>query len=86
MKWQCMTAGPLIGSMTDSFILILHPDEADEAGQVIAEVRDEIKRVEGKYPISVSAGYNTLTDTNDSIQDCIIRADKKLYLDKERRR
>lgn len=81
-----MTAGPLIGSMTDSFILILHPDEADEAGQVIAEVRDEIKRVEGKYPISVSAGYNTLTDTNDSIQDCIIRADKKLYLDKERRR
>ena len=81
-----MTAGPLIGSMTDSFILILHPDEADEAGQVIVEVRDEIKRVEGKYPISVSAGYNTLTDTNDSIQDCIIRADKKLYLDKERRR
>ena len=70
----------------DEFILILHPDEADEAGQVIAEVRDEIKRVEGKYPISVSAGYNTLTDTNDSIQDCIIRADKKLYLDKERRR
>ena len=64
--------------MTDSFILILHPDEADEAGQVIVEVRDEIKRVEGKYPISVSAGSNTLTDTTDSIQDCVIREDKKL--------
>ena len=70
----------------DEFILILHPKGIDEVEPLILEIRGEIDQEEGQYPLSVSAGYDTLSDTNDSIQDCIIRADKKLYLDKEHRK
>ena len=37
-------------------------------------------------PIAVSAGCDQLLDERDSIQSCIRRADKKLYLDKEYRK
>ena len=70
----------------DEFILIVHPKEVEEAENLISEIRDEINREKGQYPLSVSAGYDILSDTDDSIQDCIIRADQKLYQDKRSRR
>ena len=68
----------------DEFILIIHPVQLEETGQLIDEIRGEIKRTQGQYPVSVSAGYDTLSDVDDSVQDCIIRADKQLYEDKKR--
>ena len=72
----------------DEFILIIHPLLITEADQMICEIRTEIEQnVSGTpYPLSVSAGYEKLTNEQDSIQSCIRRADKKLYLDKETRR
>lgn len=68
----------------DEFIIIVHPAELEETERLIAEIRDEVDREEGSYTLSVSAGYDLLKDINDSIQDCIIRADKNLYIDKKR--
>lgn len=68
----------------DEFIIIIHPLEIEETGRLIEEIRDEIDRQEGAFPLSVSAGYDTLGDIPDTIQDCIIRADNKLYADKKR--
>ncbi|MBO4418725.1 MAG: diguanylate cyclase [Oscillospiraceae bacterium] len=70
----------------DEFILIIHPAEIGEADRMIREIRGEIGRQESAYPLWVSAGYDTLGSADDSIQDCIVRADKKLYEDKERRK
>ena len=70
----------------DEFLLIIHPTAIEEAGQLILEIREEIDRREKEFPLSVSAGYDTLGNTDDTIQDCIIRADKKLYEDKKRER
>lgn len=70
----------------DEFILILHPEAKEEVDRLIAEIREEISRHEMPYAISISAGYDELMSGEDSIQSCIQRADKKLYLDKEYRK
>ena len=72
----------------DEFILIIHPIGLAEAEQLIGEIRAEISQNVGEsaYPLSVSAGYDALTSEQDSIQSCIRRADKKLYLDKDHRK
>lgn len=67
----------------DEFVLIVHPVELGEVRQLISEIREEISRKETAYPLSVSVGYETLGDSDASIQECFIRADKKLYKDKE---
>ena len=68
----------------DEFIIITHPAKSGETEELISDIRSVIDREEGRYPLSVSAGFDTLLDAQDSIQDCIIRADKQLYLDKKR--
>ena len=72
----------------DEFILILHPVEEGEVARLIDEIRCDIEQMarEAPYPLSVSAGYDVLTDGRDTIQDCIERADRKLYLDKAYRK
>ena len=70
----------------DEFILILHPETKEEVDRLIAEIREEISRHEMPYALSISAGYDELMSGEDSIQSCIQRADKKLYLDKEYRK
>lgn len=69
----------------DEFILIAHPADVDEADQLIREVRSEIQKEVHEYPLSISAGYDVLNDGEDTILDCIRRADKKLYEDKAKR-
>ncbi len=68
----------------DEFIIIIHPTEMGETVRLIAEIREEIGRGERAFPLSVSAGYDALKDIHDTIQDCIVRADAKLYEDKKR--
>ncbi|MBR0303028.1 MAG: GGDEF domain-containing protein [Clostridia bacterium] len=72
----------------DEFILIIHPVFHEETDKLISEIRDEIKGVvcDAPFPLSISIGYDELLGEDDSIQSCIRRADKKLYLDKEYRK
>ncbi len=72
----------------DEFILIIHPAAREEIDRLIAEIRDEIGRSVGDapYSLSVSVGYDELTEGRDSVQDCIRRADERLYQDKAQRR
>ena len=67
----------------DEFILILHPTQMREAEALIQDIRDEVARSNGNYPLSVSIGCDELMPAPDTIQSCMKRADKKLYLDKD---
>lgn len=70
----------------DEFILIVHPVKMDEADRLIAKIREELELENPPFPLSISAGYDALFDSEDMIQPCMVRADKKLYVDKERDR
>ena len=70
----------------DEFILILHPVNVEETDQFLEEVRTEIRKDNCAYPLSISAGYDVLRDAPDTIQDCIRRADQKLYEEKASRK
>ena len=71
----------------DEFILIIHPQDKVEIESLIAEFRQRISEscrdLNTPYTLSVGAGYDELLDEPDTIQKCMQRADKKLYLDKE---
>ena len=69
----------------DEFILILHPVEVGETDQLLREIYAEIQKDNRAYPLSISAGYDVLRDNADTIQDCIRRADKRLYEEKAKR-
>lgn len=69
----------------DEFILIVHPADVGEMDQLIQEIRTEIQKEKCAYPLSISAGYEVLRGDADTIQDCIERADRKLYEEKARR-
>ena len=71
----------------DEFILIVHPEKQEEVEQLIADIRQEIARsCDTAYRLSVSAGCDELLGGEDTSQNCIQRADKKLYLDKQYRK
>lgn len=70
----------------DEFILIVHPAALEEVEELIREIRTEIDRQGVDHLLSISAGYDELQGAEDTIQTCIQRADKKLYLDKACRR
>ena len=71
----------------DEFILIVHPEKQEEVEQLIADIRQEIARsCDTAYRLSVSAGCDELLGGEDTAQNCIQRADKKLYLDKQYRK
>ena len=67
----------------DEFILIMHPHQTEEAETIIREIREEFSRYQAACRLAVSVGYDELSGEDDSIQSCIERADKKLYLDKK---
>ena len=69
----------------DEFLLIVHPVSLAEVEDLIREIRAEIDRQNNIHALKISAGYAELRDGEDTIQACIQRADKKLYLDKKRR-
>jgi diguanylate cyclase (GGDEF)-like protein len=72
----------------DEFIIIIHPVAMEETDRLVDEIRREIALAERETPfsLSISVGCDQLGGVQDSIQSCIRRADKKLYLDKEYRK
>ena len=67
----------------DEFIMIVHPAAAEEVEDLIRDIRAEVKSRSTEHPLSISAGYDELRGAEDSIEECIERADKKLYQDKK---
>lgn len=74
----------------DEFTIILqNPGEDESPSRVSAIIRGILsqKRAEKKLPydLEVSIGYDALKDRNDTMDDCMRRADEKLYADKRSR-
>lgn len=72
----------------DEFVLIAHPTAESELGSLIADIRVKIKGLcensEAKYVLSVGVGYDEFLGGQDTFQKCLQRADKMLYIDKNR--
>lgn len=70
----------------DEFLLILHTNSEDDLVALICEIRKSVGEkcvfLHKPYVISVGAGYEKYESDNDTMQKCIQRADKNLYLDK----
>ena len=66
----------------DEFIMITHPVDLEEIDPFIGEVRSDIEKADTAYELILSAGYDALKGEQDTIQSCIERADRQLYLDK----
>ena len=54
--------------------------------QLLADIRAGIRNSGSAYPLSISAGYDVLRGEGDTIQDCMRRADQKLYEEKARKK
>ena len=72
----------------DEFIIILRDDElSEECPAQVAEVlrgllRDKQRENELPYALEISVGYDALRDKQDTMKDCLNRADEKLYREK----
>ena len=66
----------------DEFILIMHPRLMEEAEEIIREIREEFGKYQAPYELAVSVGYDELAGEQDTILECIERADHKLYQEK----
>ena len=74
----------------DEFILVLQPPEGndypDQAARVLRDaLAEKQKDNDLPYVLEVSIGWDELKDKDDTMKDCIIRADQKLYADKRAR-
>ena len=69
----------------DEFILIIHPTTGEEIARLIREIHSEVEQRHGEtpFPLSISVGCDELEGEPDTVQDCIRRADRKLYEVKE---
>ena len=74
----------------DEFIIIVNVSNETELKELIAKLREHItercKAQNTPYRLSIGVGYDRLKATDDTLQNCIRRADKKLYLDKKQRK
>lgn len=74
----------------DEFTLIVHPTTVAEVEALIVLIRKNIEEccaaAESQYVISVGIGVEELIWGQDTIQKCMQRADKKLYIDKEKQK
>ena len=71
----------------DEFVMIAHPVREEEMQKIVTDIRENVKdrceRNQKAYLISVGIGYDELLGEQDTFQKCMMRADSKLYLDKE---
>ena len=71
----------------DEFIIILHPADGKEAYDLIDSIRaavtESCKKYGTPYKLSVGIGCDRLLPSPDNFAQCQVRADHKLYLDKE---
>lgn len=75
----------------DEFTIILqNPEEKNHPEQLMDVIRDNLakKKEENQLPYALEAsiGYDELRDEKDTMQECMMRADEKLYADKQNRR
>ena len=72
----------------DEFTLVVHaerPEEVDSLAYLIRrKLNEKTEAMGAPYHISLGVGYDELRPVDDAFQDCMRRADEKLYLDKER--
>lgn len=73
----------------DEFTIIVRAEEDQEGpDQITAMIRRLVAKkqqeYELQYDLKFSIGYDELRDKDDSITDCMKRADEKLYIDKRR--
>lgn len=86
-----LKAGVFLGRYGgDEFTAILiNPDEneyPEHAAKVIRScIADKCRGSHLPYELQVSIGYDMLRDKNDTMHDCMIRADENLYKDKQAR-
>ena len=70
----------------DEFILIVHPVNRNVVEHLVRDIRNQLNQQcrvhKVPYTISIGIGFDELGTEPDSIQECIQRADKNLYLDK----
>ena len=70
-------------------IIVQNPGEDENPARTAAIIRGVLsqKRAEKNLPydLKVSIGYEMLRDKNDTMEDCMRRADEKLYADKRNR-
>ena len=69
-------------------IIIQNPGEEEQPEQIAGIIRTILaqKQQENQLPydLEFSMGYDELLDYDDTVSDCMKRADEKLYLDKQR--
>ncbi len=73
----------------DEFTIIVQNPEKEDMPERIAErirslLSEKQKENQLPYKLEFSVGYDELRDERDTVNDCMKRADKKLYLDKQR--
>ena len=72
----------------DEFILVAYVREEAEIGTLAAEIRrqldDACRENETPYRLSLGLGWAEFIEREETFQECLKRADRKLYLDKER--
>lgn len=72
----------------DEFMIIIHPTTVCEVAPLIEEIRrnvaDKCVSENAPYIISVGIGFDEYIVGTDTFQQCVLRADEKLYADKKR--
>ncbi len=67
----------------DEFVLVLPNVDEERAESYIKQLRnEELRYVIHDKPISISYGAACMNSSLDSVRECIDRADKKMYIDK----
>ena len=71
----------------DEFIMIVQTDDTEKIDSLIEDIRraitSECERTNSPYIRTIGAGWDEVMGEGDSFKSCILRADRKLYLDKE---
>lgn len=70
----------------DEFALIVHADQPLELERMLAEFQRCLAETAALYTLTVSVGYDEWNTGAESFQDCMQRADAKLYNEKRRRK
>ena len=72
----------------DEFTMVVHaerPEAVDSLAYLIRlKLNEKAQAAGAPYRLSLGIGYDELRPVDDNFQDCMKRADEKLYLDKER--
>ncbi|HCM90966.1 MAG TPA: GGDEF domain-containing protein [Lachnospiraceae bacterium] len=74
----------------DEFLIIIRTPDSDESpekitGMIHSILSEKKQKNHIPYELSVSIGFDEMTDSNDTVYACMKRADEKLYIGKKRK-